>query len=170
MDIKIRIEYREAQNYAAIRKQVSFQQIPKELPQLIPEIKNWLAGKNMKPAGPLFFNYLAMNGSQFDVEVGFPVDVKFEDEARVKAGEFEAGNYLVATYFGPYQHLHEVHAALQKWAGENQVHISGPGTEYYVTDPATEPDENKWQTDIVAQIPQNEADKITPEKIVADKA
>ncbi len=151
MEIKIRTEQREEQNYAAIQKTVHMEEIPTVLPALIPKVLNWLEEKNIKPASAPFFNYVNMNGETMDVEVGFVVNKEIKGNELVKSGQFEAGKYAVATYFGPYYNLPKAHMELGKYAKENNIKTT-TATEFYVTDPQAENDPQKWQTDIVAKL------------------
>lgn len=150
MEIKIRTENREAQSYVAIRKRIKMQEIPTILPPLIPQILDWLKERNITSKSAPFFNYINMNGDTMDVEVGFVVDTEIAGDETVTKGNFVAGKYIIASYFGPYQNLPQVHQQLGKYAQENGLRTT-TATEFYVNDPQLESDENKWQTDIVAK-------------------
>lgn len=151
MEIKIRTENREEQNYAAIRKTIRMEEIPSILPPLIPEVLNWLKERNIEPVSAPFFNFVNMRGGIMDVEVGFVTGNKTECDETVSTGKFEAGKYIIATYYGPYQNLPKVHQQLGEYAKENGLKTT-TATEFYVTDPQVETDEKKWQTDIVAML------------------
>lgn len=142
------IEQKPAQPYVAIRSEVKFQEIPAKLPPLIPRVQEWLRAQQVQPAGPLFFRYVKMQGNDLEVEVGFPVSSKMAADEDVMASEMPAGKYLSAVYTGPYEQLPQAHSELGKWLKENNIKLTGPCTESYLNDPATEPDPKKWQTEI----------------------
>lgn len=122
-------------------------EIPEKLPPLIPELFNWLNLKKIKSAGAPFFRYLNM-----DVEVDIPVHLHISGDNRIQPGSFPEGRYVEVTYTGPYGNLPQVHSELEKWKEKNNVRVKGGGTEFYPTDPAVEPDPEKWQTIIISRI------------------
>lgn len=146
-----KIEYRNELHYAAIPTKVTMKEIPNLLPPLIPEVSMWLEKKNIKPAGPPFFKYLKM-ATELEVEVGFPVESPISGDQRIKPGVFPAGKYAVVSYFGHYNKLYEAHIELEKLSEKNKLKTKGGHTEFYPTDPALEPDPNKWETIIVSQL------------------
>lgn len=60
-----------------------------------------------------------------------------------------AGTYLVIDFYGPYEKMEGAHMYLDKYMKENNLQLSGPVLEEYVTDPGTEPDPAKWLSRIV---------------------
>jgi effector-binding domain-containing protein len=157
MKVKLRlisdakIEYRNKQNYAAIWTNVMLKQIHVLLPPLIPEVAMWLEKKNIKPAGSPFFRYLKMD-NELEVEIGFPVELPISGDERISPGGFLAGKYAVVKYFGHYNKLYEAHTELEKLSDKNKIKKKGGHTEFYPTDPALEPDPNKWETIIISQL------------------
>jgi effector-binding domain-containing protein len=122
------------------------------LPPLIPELFDWLDLKKMKPAGAPFFRYLNMEGVTMHVEVGIPVPSHITGDNRVRPGSFPEGEYVKVIYTGPYSNLPQVHSELEKWKDKNNIRVKGGGAEFYPTDPASEPNPEKWQTIIISQI------------------
>ncbi len=145
-------EYRKELHYVAIKAKVKQENIPAQLPQLIPELFNWLNHKNIQPAGVPFFRYTNMEGGIMDVDVGIPTTSRVEGDQRVQPGSFPEGRYLTATYTGPYSNLPAVHSELNQWKEKNNIKAAGSVTEFYPTDPASEPDSEKWQTIILREI------------------
>ncbi len=152
MNIKPSLHQRKAQPYMAITAKLPMEEIPALLPPLIPEIAEWLKQNGIAATGPPFFNYVSITGGILEAEVGYPVNVAIPGNERVKAGIFPAGQYLVATHWGHYQELRQVHPDIEAWRKARGIEIKGPRTEFYPVDPALEPDPKKWQTNIVIQL------------------
>jgi effector-binding domain-containing protein len=155
------IEQRAGQPYVAIHKNVHMNNVPSELPPLIPEVSAWVEKNKLTPAGPVFFLYRSMDKNyELVTEVGIPVKEQVPGDNRVIGGEFPAGKYAVITYTGDYNHIKDAHRALEKWITENGLKEKKPPeangstnwgvlAEFYITDPKTEPDPEKWKTEIV---------------------
>jgi effector-binding domain-containing protein len=153
-----KLEYRNEIHYAAIRTQVV---IPfgGVLPALWGGVFAWLASQGIAQAGAPFIRYLTTDMSQkLDLEVGVPVAQPVPGDRRISTGVFPAGRYVVAVYNGPYEGLIHATAEFLDWAKKN--HIIWQTTlidktewwegrvEFYITDPAAEPDPQKWQTEL----------------------
>lgn len=149
-------EYRDEQYYVAIKTKVRQKEIPEVLPPLILELFNWLKTKKLEPAGAPFFKYSEMYDDKMKVEVGVPVDLKVTGDKHIQPGIFPSGRYLEVTYTGPYSNLPMVHAELAKWRENHHIKIENSVTEFYPTDPAVEPDPEKWKTIIMSQLDENQ--------------
>jgi effector-binding domain-containing protein len=147
-----KIMFRDEQNYIAIKSIVTRDEIPQKLPQLIPELFNWLASNKIKPGGSPFFNYIKMNSSRLEIEVGIPTNAKVETGGRIISNKFPAGKYAVAEYVGPYNNLFEVHKEIESWKEKNKIVFTSPKVEFYPTDPAAQPDSSKWVTIIINRL------------------
>jgi effector-binding domain-containing protein len=155
--IEAQLVVRPEQPYAAIRKQVSRAELATVLPPLFSEIFDWLTPQGVGPAGPPFYRYVAMNADdRYEVEVGIPIDGAAAGNENVRLGVLPAGTYAVHIHFGPYHELRDATAALHQWARENGVEFQKTADgkqmevqiESYLTDPTSEPDSRKWQTEI----------------------
>ena len=149
-------EYHKEQYYVAITSIVRQKEIPDLLPPLIPEIFNWLRMKKLKPAGAPFFKYSEMEDDKIKVEVGIPVDKPVKGDERIHGGVFPSGTYIKVTYTSPYSNLPNVHSELSKWKEKNNIRTKGGVTEFYPTDPASQPDAEKWITIISSQLDENQ--------------
>jgi effector-binding domain-containing protein len=156
------LEYRPAQPFVAVRTRVD---IPfgELLPGLWGETIALLTNKGLGPSGPPFIRYLTTDmEKQLDIEVGFPVAAAVTGGGRVSAGVFPAGRYAVSSYFGPYDNLVAATSELLAWAEKNAIRwdtaiSNGEETwasriEWYPTDPAQEPDPQKWQTELAFKV------------------
>jgi len=103
-------------------------------------------------AGPPFALYHGTPTDVVDVEAGFPVAAPLPwpgSEGGVTAGYLPAGRAMEAMHVGPYEKLPETYKAI---AGKMQAGGLTPGNlmwEYYLTDPAAEPDPGAWKTLVV---------------------
>jgi effector-binding domain-containing protein len=153
-----KLENRSAIPYAAIRTQVG---IPfgAVLPELWGEVFAWLAKQGIARARAPFIRYLTTDmARKLDLEVGIPVAKHMQGDGRISTGVFPAGHYAVAVYSGPYEGLVSATAQFLDWAKQN--HVAWQTTlkdnvewwegrvEFYITDPASEPDPQKWQTEL----------------------
>jgi effector-binding domain-containing protein len=94
--------------------------------------------------------------TRLDIEVGIPVETPVTGDGPVSSGLLPAGRYAVVTHTGPYDGLVSANAALLAWAEENGIawqmsddgKMWGARIEWYETDPAEEPDPQKWETEL----------------------
>ncbi|HEY9044800.1 MAG TPA: GyrI-like domain-containing protein [Ohtaekwangia sp.] len=153
------IEQRPAQKYMAIRSHVKMRDIPALLPPLVPKVIAWLAEKGIAEDGPVFFLYHSMEDDTLEVEVGVPVKTYSPGDGFIQPGTFPEGTYAAITYTGDYAHLKDAHMKLESWLAEKGLQekiytaangvVWGGRTEFYLTDPDTEPDVSQWRTDVV---------------------
>jgi effector-binding domain-containing protein len=150
--------FRETQPYVAIRQRVGMEQIPAMLPPLIPEVFNWMKEEGVEIAGPPFFRYLSRDSDNNMVaEVGVPTRTKVAGKGRITSRELPPGHYASLIFTGNYSDLMQGHKVLDEWIKENKYQetgvleageFAGCRVESYVSDPATEPDPEKWVTDL----------------------
>lgn len=153
-----KIVTRPAQPYVAIPNTVTIANIPRALPPLFPEIAGWLTRQGGVPAGAPFFRYRVIDMPRLVIETGFPVAKAMTGDARVHADALPAGRYATIVNTGPYDKLIDANAALLRWGAAQGLNWAMSKTqageewesrlEIYLTDPATEPDASKWETEI----------------------
>jgi effector-binding domain-containing protein len=157
---KPKLENRPVQYYVAIRTAVP---IPfgKYLKPLWDEVNTWLMGKGITSTGPAIIRYLTTDMSKkLDIDVGFIVGRTVSGDDRITADVLPDGQYATLIYTGPYKGkgLFKATVALLDWAKENNV-VWNTSTknnaewwngraEMYLTDPASEPDTKKYQTEL----------------------
>lgn len=99
--------------------------------------------------GPSFLRFVSSNAITLQVEAGFPVAAPIAGGAQVKASELPGGQVAVTWHLGPHDGLPDARAALENWVVSNGHQIAGGLWEVYVSDPGTEADPAKWQTQLV---------------------
>jgi effector-binding domain-containing protein len=162
MTMNSAIEERPAQPYVAIRRTITMQTFP-EVADRLPEVFGWLAARGIVPAGPPFFRYLVIDMEhELDVEAGVPVVTPVDGEGEVLAGALPAGRYAVTTHVGHPDELIEVTGAFLDRAAADGLRWDATETdrgtrwgcrlELLHTDPAEEPDMNKWETQLAFRL------------------
>jgi effector-binding domain-containing protein len=156
------VTQRAVQPYAGISAWVTMETIG-SVAHRIPEIFGWLGAHGIAPAGPPFFRYHVIDMQrELQVEVGVPVASPVADEGEVRAGTLPAGRFAVMTHTGAPNTLVAATAELLDWAQAQGLawDVSrtdagehwGCRVEFYLTNPAEEPDASKWQTQLAFRL------------------
>ena len=156
------VTQRAAQPYAGISAWVTMETIS-SVADRIPEIFGWLGAHGIAPAGPPFFRYHVIDMQRaLQVEAGVPVASAVDDEGEVRAGTLPAGRFAVMTHTGAPDTLVAATAELLGWAQARGLawDVSqtdagehwGCRVEFYLTNPAEEPDAGKWQTQLAFRL------------------
>jgi len=156
------ITERAEQPYAAIRADVTMEQLP-GLADRLGELFGWLAEHGVAPAGAPFFRYNVIDmAGLLNVEAGVPVLTAVDGDDRVIAGVLPAGRYGTALHIGPYDGLVGATESLLQWADsqglEWDLSTAGDGEhwgcrlEIYLTDPRQQPDPAKWETQLAFRL------------------
>jgi effector-binding domain-containing protein len=164
MSTEPRIEARAAQPYVGISGLVTVATIGL-IADRIPEIFGWLGKHGIEPAGAPFFRYYVIDMSApMEIEVGVPVAAAAPDglDGDLFAAVLPAGRYATVTHVGHPDGLMDVTAGLLDWAERRGLRWDvtqtaggerwGCRLEVYRTDPAVEPDMNRWETDLAFRL------------------
>jgi effector-binding domain-containing protein/uncharacterized protein YndB with AHSA1/START domain len=103
--------------------------------------------QGLKFAGAPFAIYHTAPPS-LDLEAAIPVDRPGVITGEVKSGKLDSCKALKVRYFGPYDKIASAYSALQGFMTESGMKATGSPWESYVTDPASEKDTAKWETDV----------------------
>lgn len=150
------VEERGDKHYAGIPIKVNLAEWGKAN-ALIPELYQWLAGRNITPGGGPIYRYYVVGDheQEFDLEIGVPVAAPVPGDGRVSPGVLPAGRYAVTVHHGHPDGQEHSHAELQDWATGQGLAFDRTSTgawtaryETYLTNPDEEPDPNKWSTEI----------------------
>lgn len=82
-------------------------------------------------------------------DMGIPVDKADKGKGRVRAEKIPAQNVVMAAYFGPYDKIGPVYNVLHQYCREGRKVAAGGPWEIYVSDPMTEKDPSKIETDVI---------------------
>ena len=160
---EVEVIERTAQPYVGIKARVTMQTIGTVLPVLHPRVFAWLGERGIAPVGPPFWKYDVIDMERaLEVEVGAPVAMVVDGDGQVLAGVLAPGRYATLRYTGHPDGLVGPTAFLLKWAEEQNLTWDvtqtpegerwGARLEIYETDPATEPDLNKWTTQLAFRL------------------
>lgn len=117
--------------------------------QLYGEIGGFMAQNKVAMAGmPLNVYYENEDGSM-DMECGLPIAGLVETpDGRVVAKTTHVGTLLKGIHLGDYPELAGSHVQMMSYLAAYDYEQVGEMYEIYITDPASEPDTAKWETDI----------------------
>lgn len=86
---------------------------------------------------------------QATIEFCIPVDTtSIEVEDEVKRRILSQSQGLEVDFYGPYALVGQAHLIIEEYAANNNVQLAPFGIEFYVSDPAEEPDTSKWLTKV----------------------
>ncbi len=158
------VEQRPEQPYVAVRETVTMTTIAR-IADRMPEVFGWLGERGIAPAGPPFFKYDVIDmAGQLVVEAGVPVAAPADvpDDADVFAGVLPAGRYAVVRHTGHPDQLVAATGELLEWAAGQGLAFDmtptpegemwGARLESCLTDPAVEPDMNRWETELAFRL------------------
>ena len=153
MGHELTIETRPEQAYAGIRETTPPDGIPQVVDRGFPELFGWLQERGIAPAAAPFIRYHRL-GEAFDLELGAPVAAAVEPAGRVTPAVLPEGRWATLLHVGPYSGLRASWDALGDQLREQGLEPDADGPAYdgfveqYLTDPSSEPDTAKWETEL----------------------
>jgi effector-binding domain-containing protein len=156
------IETRHETPYAAVRTLVTWAEIA-GLGRHFEQVFGWLGARGLEPAGAPFFRYNVLDMERkLQVDVGVPAAAAAPGDDDIVTGVLPAGRYVTLIHVGHPSELAGVTQTLLDWAaaqgltwdmvpGEGGEHWGGR-VEFYLTDPAGEPDMSKWVTQLAFRL------------------
>jgi len=148
MDLKPEITNTKSLDAAVIHLVIPRDRIQSEMPQAIQEILAAPKSQGVQPVGPLFAHHLTTSNTQFDFEVGFPVNSAISPAGRVKAGELPGARVAKSVCEGGYEGLFAAWSAFDQWVTSGKLVGRGDLWEVYVTGPESSPDPSTWRTEL----------------------
>ncbi len=153
---------RAEQPYMAISGRVTMRTF-NEIADRLPGLFGWLRSRGVQPAGAPFFKYNVIDmDRQLEVEAGVPVAAPVNGGDQILSGVLPAGRYATVTHIGHPGQLVDVTAALLAWAAEQGLRWDmsetvdgerwGCRLELLKTNPAEEPDPDKWETELAFRL------------------
>ena len=131
-----------------VRAEVSRAELGMRLAQVLPRAFQHAMKSGAQATGMPFTRYLRVAGEQLSIEAGVPVTKTVAANGDVVASELPGGRAVKTVHVGPYDTLPATHAALKAWATSNGEKPRDDAWEIYVTDPSTQPDPQKWETEV----------------------
>lgn len=114
------------------------------------EIMNYQKGGKFEFTGaPMSIYHKWDEVNQFTIfENCMPVDREVAGKGRVQYKVLPATRAVMGTHFGAYDQTMYLYVALDEFMNDFGLEASGGPIEEYITDPMTEPDTAKWQTNV----------------------
>lgn len=135
-------------DFASVRREVPFTEVSLVMGDMYAGISSFIEEVNIGIAGVPFAIYHEMEGETIDLECGIPVSAQVEGNENVNTGVYPTQKCAAVDFYGDYRQLEDAHTALQAWIEERRFKLAGSPIEFYLTDPATESNPDKWHTRI----------------------
>lgn len=84
-----------------------------------------------------------------DVEAGLPITQAHATRGDIVGGTLPASKAVEAVHIGSYDTMQRSYEEIAGWMAEHSLIPSHEMWEFYLSDPAQEPDPNQWKTRIV---------------------
>ncbi len=133
-----------------VRRRIKPSEVAATLGAALGQVFQYAQQNGVALAGQPFTRYIEWGPGIWTIEAGLPVTAadKARSDGDVRADALPGGLVATATHTGPYDKLHELHAAIQQWMEAQGLQSAGAPWEVYVTDPADYPDPKDWKTDL----------------------
>lgn len=139
--------------YAGVRQEVAFQDIPAFFEKNYPKAMEYAAKAGAQMSGPPsgFFWTFDTVAMKTDMAAVIPLDKQLKPKPADSLQVFAIGGKkaLVIEYLGDYAKTAEAHYAIDDYMAEKKLQSIPPAIEEYVTGPGEEPDTAKWLTKII---------------------
>jgi len=112
------------------------------------KISEVIKNKKITLNGAPFAIYHSCTSKLFDLEAGLPVNAKIQPTGEIICREIPTQRTVMASYWGSYNKTGIVYQSIEKYIKDKRLTMAGAPWEVYVTDPQSESDTAKWQTDI----------------------
>ncbi len=146
--IKTRLQYVDSFAYIGIVDSCAWKDVASRMKESYEELLVFAAKSGITITNRPIAVYHKLGEDKVVFETGIPVNNTVLPSGRIRYRVMPAGNNVEADYYGSYDTLEDGHNAIQQWLMRYRRKVNGPPWEMYVTDPATEPDPNKWLTRI----------------------
>lgn len=154
--MNIEIKNLESQVTIAIKKEnTTMEEISTVATEGLQKVFGFVEGLGVEIAGAPYLAYSNGNEdfTQFDVELGIPVEGEIAVSGEFFMSKTCAGKAVTAMHKGAYKDVETVYIALMGYMAENNLESTGVYYDYYINDPADTP-ENELLTQIVFPIKQ----------------
>jgi effector-binding domain-containing protein len=145
---RMEIRRLEPQPYACISATTVPREVGATLHRLLSEVGNYLAAKGLQAMGPPLARYYRYDRDMVEMDAGIPVAGGGEGNGAVTIRELPGGDVAVGLHVGPYHTIKQTYDALAAWLAHEGRTPREASWEVYVTDPSTEPDSARWETEI----------------------
>ena len=127
---------------------VTMAEMPAMFGECMGKVKAALEAQNLQPQGmpfALYSGYDAATG-KMKMTVGMPVSAGGKSAGEVVSAKYKAFTALKGLHSGPYDELMRSYEALEKYAKDNNLAMTGEAWEFYLNDPGIIKDPTQLQT------------------------
>jgi len=134
--------------YCCIHKTAPFTEIPAVIEKVWPAFQQ----QGIMPVGPMigiYFNSpFEVKPEELEWEIGFPVSSEVIPQEPLTKDTWIYTKVASYTFVGPYEESASAYPIMMEWLEKNEYMQVGPVMERYLTDPMSEPDTSKYETEI----------------------
>jgi effector-binding domain-containing protein len=146
--ITIEVKEIEPAKVLAIKITVNSDEVGAKLGELYPMLMECVKNSEVEMTGPPYSKYYSWDPEgETEMEAGVPVNGEAECEG-VEYIELPACKVVTCMHIGPYEKIDSVYDAIQEYITENKMKINGAVWEVYLTDANSEPDPEKYRTQV----------------------
>jgi AraC family transcriptional regulator len=145
---EIEVKEVKAQPVVQIRFKAKREEIGGKLGMAYGRIMAHIAKSGGEPTMMPLSRFYGEEDGVIDMAAAIAVQEPVNGEGDIESTELPAGNTVTAWHLGHYDKLPETYMRVTQWLTDHGHTVAGPSWEIYWTDPAAEPDPNKWQTQI----------------------
>jgi effector-binding domain-containing protein len=132
----------------SVRDTASAATIAVKLTKMYKKLSVFLNSRNLPPTGSPIAVFHAFSGNVIDIEACIPIATVVVAPEGLFCSAAGAQKTIMTNYVGPYRYISAAYNAVQKYIDENDVRVTGPIWEEYLTRPGLLADTNRWQTNI----------------------
>ncbi len=132
----------------AIRVKANMEQMETAMGDAFGKIMQEVGRSGVQMAGPPIAIWYEWESEVFDFDNAIPVANPVDVPDGIQLIKTYTGKVITAEHTGNYNSTHFTWANLEKYLKENHLETNGAPWEQYISDPGTEPDPNKWITNL----------------------
>jgi effector-binding domain-containing protein len=149
MEYELSVKEVAAEHIVSVRGRYRIAQLQLVVARELARVVSALLAQGLRPSGGALAIYHGWTDDAVDVELGYPADGAFSAPGSgVVESTLPGGKVLFGVHVGPYTGIGKAYEAMMAYAEANHLVLSDTMWERYVTDPACEPDESKYVTEI----------------------
>lgn len=134
--------------YLAIRDSAAVSTISEHLGRDYGRLMEAMGKQGLNPAGAPFAIYYTESETNWAFDACMPVDKQGKNDGAITSVQYPGGKMVVTSFYGPYDQTPAGHRAADDFIKANNLMVTGPPWERYITDPMSEKDTSKWLTEI----------------------
>ena len=148
--MKIELTEQKSQLSIAVKKRANMKNLKALIDESYNKIYDYLTELKELPSGAPYVAYLGI-GDEFDIEIGFPVDVGLPCNDDLYMSRTYEGKIVTGVYKGPYNGLEQAYSQIFEFINKNKLEPTGVYYDYYLNDPSITP-EDELLTKIVVPV------------------